>query len=494
MAAPIIHEDQLDTLLTQLEQKRQWSPRVVSRLETLIRTADDYDLFRINPLKYAADKSMEEAETLDLFLHGTHIGLFQMDWSLVCVACGEIVDSMSNMSHLHSKYRCDNCSLENEAAMDDLIMVSFTISPSVREISYHQPDQLNAEDYHLHYRMSNICAKAGGISYLDAIKNFSVQMDFLEAGETKSVTFEAVPGILFINSYLSDTRGLLMITDQKADAPQKLHLKLLDGVMESSGVPLASGSFQAFGQTFSPSQYGNLATGPLTIEVENDTDHRSSHWMRMVPQQYVGFTTFIPFLTGKRLLNTQTFRTLFRSEVITTDEGIAVRDLTFLFTDLKGSTEMYETIGDPKAYYLVRQHFETLTRAVTDNSGAIVKTIGDAIMATFMDPNQALSAARRMIKDINEFNKTHHADLVLKIGLHRGQSIAVSLNDRMDFFGQSVNIAARVQGLAGAGEIYISDSVYKSPGVDGTLSGLTVTPQQAALKGVSEKVQVYQIT
>ena len=99
---------------------------------------------------------------------------------------------------------------------------------------------------------------------------------------------------------------------------------------------------------------------------------------------------FKPFLSGKKMLTTQTFRDLFRSDVVSGSEGIGVRDINFLFSDLKGSTDLYDRIGDLKAYYVVRQHFDTLSRVITRNSGAIVKTIGDAVMATFMNPVDAV--------------------------------------------------------------------------------------------------------
>jgi class 3 adenylate cyclase len=204
--------------------------------------------------------------------------------------------------------------------------------------------------------------------------------------------------------------------------------------------------------------------------------------------------TFDPFLSGKRLLTTQTFRNLFRSETVSVDEGIGVKDITFLFTDLKGSTALYDQIGDPKAYFLVRQHFDTLGHAVNRFEGATVKTIGDAIMAAFMNPLDAVHAALEMLHDIEVFNRNISDKLVLKIGIHTGHSIVVTLNDRLDYFGQTVNIASRVQGLADAGEIYISKDVYSFPGVQEAIAGCQIASEQVAVKGVSEKLQVYKIS
>ena len=122
---------------------------------------------------------------------------------------------------------------------------------------------------------------------------------------------------------------------------------------------------------------------------------------------------------------------------------------------------MYDRIGDLQAFALVRQHFESLTKVIGQNNGAIVKTIGDAVMATFLTPLDGVNAALAILREIDDFNSLRGSpDLVLKIGLHHGAAIAVTLNDRLDYFGQTVNIAARVQGLADEDEIYITKEAW----------------------------------
>ena len=183
-----------------------------------------------------------------------------------------------------------------------------------------------------------------------------------------------------------------------------------------------------------------------------------------------------PYLSAKRLLTTQTFRDLFRSEVIKGPEGIGVRDITLVFTDLKSSTELYERIGDLNALALVQQHFEKLQEVVVRHGGVVVKTLGDAVMAAFMTPTEAVSGVLAMQDVIARFNeKRPERDLLLKIGVHRGAAIAVTLNDRLDYFGQTVNIAARMGGLAEGGEICMTREVHDAPGVQTLLQGACVS-------------------
>src|SRR5262252_9586293 len=83
--------------------------------------------------------------------------------------------------------------------------------------------------------------------------------------------------------------------------------------------------------------------------------------------------------------------------------------------------------------------------------------------------------------------------IILKIGLHTGHSIAVTLNDRLDYFGQTVNIASRVQQLAEADEICISQDVYAHDGISKLLERCNVTPLQVNVKGVSGQLQLYKV-
>ena len=94
-----------------------------------------------------------------------------------------------------------------------------------------------------------------------------------------------------------------------------------------------------------------------------------------------------------------------------------------------------------------------------DHDGAVVKTIGDAVMASFGDPANAVKAALAMQARIADH------ELVLKLGVHVGPSVVVNLNDRLDYFGSTVNMAARLQGQSQGGDIVLSRAVADDPAV-----------------------------
>lgn len=202
-------------------------------------------------------------------------------------------------------------------------------------------------------------------------------------------------------------------------------------------------------------------------------------------------------VTAHELLTVQTFRDFFKGETLPEGESFEVRRVAILFTDLAGSTALYTRKGDPNAYDLVREHFTILRQVVDNSQGAIIKTIGDAVMAAFTSEAQALKAALLAQRDIHYFNQNRDLPendrLMLKIGLHAGPSLYVNLNDRLDYFGSTVNTAARTEGQAHAGEILFTDTILNAPGVQELLKGYQLEDSEVQLKGLDGKTHLWRL-
>ena len=252
-----------------------------------------------------------------------------------------------------------------------------------------------------------------------------------------------------------------------------------------------------FNKVAAPAGTIEMRPGPLRLSLENRTDHRvlPALWIAADPLHHL-LGQRRPFLTAKRLLTNQTFRDIYQTDTLEPDQRLKITSLTFLFTDLKGSTALYERVGDLTAYDLVRQHFRVLHEIVASEAGAVVKTIGDAVMATFLSPDRALKAALRMREAMARINAERgNDDLLLKIGIHEGPCLAVTLNNSQDYFGQTVNLAARVQGLASSHAIFVTKPVVEDPKSAKILqnSGLHPAEQRAALRGIADETTVYEI-
>ncbi|MGH6923439.1 MAG: DUF5939 domain-containing protein [Propylenella sp.] len=468
-----INEKLLDERLAKLEAAKAWSPRVVSKLESHIRSAEDAGLLRINPLTYAAEKNLPETEAIDLFLHATAVGLFDMNWIIICPVCSCVIDSFRALRNLRSHCRCTICHVDLVAQLDDMIAVTFTINPAIRRIIYHDPASLSVADYSYRYRSTFEGLFPDGVSFAALRETGTKALAFLEPGTTTPLEVSAAGDML--RGYSIDTdAGFLFAVDPALPATDtRVSIRCNEDRCEPADL--------------------TLPPGKITFDLANDSSKRMSFGIVPLPS---GFELpplhFLPFLSGKRLLTNQTFRDLFRSEV--TSEGLGIKDITLLFTDLKGSTALYDRIGDLDAFALVQQHFDRLHDAAVRNDGAIVKTIGDSVMAAFRDPAHAVRAALDMRKEIGAANRgSADRELVLKIGVHKGAAIAVTLNDRLDYFGQTVNIAARVQNLADADEIFLSRDVYETDAVKEMLTPFRVEPRSAQLRGVHEEIPVFRV-
>jgi class 3 adenylate cyclase len=192
--------------------------------------------------------------------------------------------------------------------------------------------------------------------------------------------------------------------------------------------------------------------------------------------------------TAAEVTALQIFRDLFSSEALRPGEQISVGTLTVLFTDLRNSTQLYREIGDATAFGRVMNHFDVLKKVIADEDGALVKTIGDAVMAVFRQPASALKAMLSA-QEILAAPANGVAPLTLKAGVHSGPCIAVTLNDRLDYFGSTVNMAARLESLSTGDDVIISRALYDDAEVREFIAteNLQATAFEMLLKGFQEE-------
>jgi class 3 adenylate cyclase len=475
-----IDERLLESKMTQIEQVRAWSPRVISRFETFIRSGDEVALNRANPLAFARDRGVAEPEAIDLFLHAARAGLVDMHWDILCPHSGLVLESFGKLRALRSHFVCGLCDIDGETELDDFIAVSFSVSPQVRRLALHDVDNLSIEDLHWKLRFADTGRFPGQQTrFVDFLRSIVRGMAYLPAGMTTTLRAELEPGGLSGVNVQNQAGFLLPIAGTRSQEPTIVRVEYN-------------------GQRFIPA-LAAVPPGPAVFQIANTGAQRAAILLANWPAEVMAMPSkptleFEPYLSGGMLLTRQTFRRLFRSERVDEEEGLGVRQVTFLFTDLKGSTALYERLGDLNAYALVRQHFALLDSVAHQHAGAIVKTIGDAVMAAFSRPADAVAAALQILQEINQFNREHGAPaIILKVGAHCGPSIAVTLNENLDYFGQTVNIAARVQSCADAGDICLSEAVYTAPGVGELLAGRDVVEFAAPLRGIEGDARVYRV-
>jgi class 3 adenylate cyclase len=473
MTAPTM--TQAEALFPLLRQSAD--PQAVAAIEQLVREAPDRALHRVNALAFARSSGVDEERAIAAFLHATRLGLFDLSWNVLCPSCGGVLDAGASLKSINrGEYRCAFCAAGYEPILDEIVEVTFTVNPRLRRIAGHDPHSLLFWEY-----------------YRQIFWSSAVELPEKLESAVEEITLEALelaPGAKAILSLQLPEKSLIVF-DPVTHATQFLDVKG-ETTRERQSLSLVFDTVQATSKTL------ELRPGSLRLELENRRDERVLPVVWIADERLNDLLARRrPFLTAKRLLTNQTFRDIHRTDTLDVNQRLKITSLTFLFTDLRGSTGLYERVGDLAAFDLVRAHFRVLTESVTAEAGAVVKTIGDAVMATFATPDRAIAAALRMREGMRRLNDEHQReDLVLKIGIHEGPCLAVTLNDRQDYFGQTVNIASRVQGIAAARSIVATRSVIEDPQSSLLLetAGARPVPQQAALRGIADEIAIYEIT
>jgi len=382
------------------------------------------DLARLKPKKLARDLGVPPRTAIEACLAATRAGLFTMKWDLLCTNCRGAKLTVAALSELPRGAHCPSCNIDYGRDFEKNVELSFAPAPAVRPLL------------------------AGGFCLSGPMMTPHVAVQLLlPPGGSRSVAIDLPAGAWRLRTLHP---GSTVEVDHRGGAFPGLRIT-------AQGV-----------EAMPPGE-------PGTIDFRSDVDFEAA---ALIEDR----TWTRDALTAPEVVSLQAFRDLFSAATLRPGDEAGVSQVALLFSDLQGSTALYERVGDARAYNMVREHFALLASIVRDHDGAVVKTIGDAVMASFGDPAQAVRAALAMQAAISAH------ELVLKLGIHAGPSVMVSLNDRLDYFGSTVNMAARLQGQARGSDIVLSRAVAEDPAVRPLLAALPSRTESMALKGFAEPV------
>lgn len=424
--------ERLDLLAVQLNAAINNLP-LIEKLVKFLRTGDELSLARLRPYALADFWHEDRQVILELFLNATRVGILDFQWDLLCPLCRGAKQSKSHLNDIETKVHCDACAIDFDVNFEQLVELTFTPNPTILRVERH-----------------DFCV--GGPFLTPHI----VMQQIIKPGEKKEMNFYLMTGAYRLRSV--GIAGSMLLRVEKGK-PRRLGVAL-------TGAWIAG-------------EFG--VDNNATIELVNKSEREyvcvleRTEWSDQA-------------VTAAQVIALQTFRDLFAREALRPDERISVGSQTIVFTDLKGSTSLYRKIGDATAFGHVIAHFEILKRPLQEENGALVKTIGDAIMAVFQTPAQGVRFVLKAEKLLDEETKKSQP-LVLKAGMHVGPCIAVNQNGIIDYFGTTVNVAARLVNLSDGHDLVITRDIADDPEVKQLLTdrqNLHIEPIKAVLKGLED--------
>ncbi|WP_074071212.1 adenylate/guanylate cyclase domain-containing protein [Rhizobium gallicum] len=451
-------------------------PTIADVIADLIENGRDAELNRANPIGLARKRNLDETLAIDGFVHATRLGLFELSWNVVCPGCGGVLLAAEHLSHLErERYTCALCAADCRPGLDESVEVTFTVNPAVRAIAAHRPESMSSWDYARQLYWGSESTLPEDIESIS--RDALIGVFDLPPGRFEAVDLDLAPGLVIVFDPVTHTSSFIEISGASASERQ-----------DAACVIPGTAGWTAT---------ANLRPGPARLIIENQTGGRALPTIWRAGDALVALVSGRqPTLDAKRLLSNQTFRDIHGATLFDPHQRFQIKSLTFVFSDITGSSALYERVGDLAAFDLVRAHFRALEAIIARYGGAVVKTIGDAVMASFADPLDAVKAALAMRGGIHAKDTTSgDHDIVLKIGVHAGPCLAVILNNHQDYFGQTVNAAARIQSLARPDAIVLSQTVASTPGLPALLScgNMVVERSMQSLRGMERKVEVLEI-
>ena len=418
-------------------------PEIADALVDTIEHGDKLELARMRPYQLADQWGLPRQAVLEHFLLATRHGMFELEWDLLCPLCRGTKVTAPTLGNILNQVHCETCNIDFSANFERSVELTFHPNPAIV--------QTEAGEF---------C-----IAGPQTTPHVAVQQ-LIPAGEQRTLGASLEPGRYRLRT-LGLRGGELLLVDVDGLPEITLRASNLDGWPggETHVTPMAQLTFR------------NLTDAEQLFILERQA------WTDQA-------------VTAAEVTILQTFRDLFANEALRPGEQISVGSLTIVFTDLRGSTQLYTEIGDAPAFGLVMDHFDVLRAAINAEGGAVVKTIGDAVMAVFRRPAPALRAmanAQSMLTEQNHSGRPLH----LRAGIHYGACIAVTLNDRLDYFGTTVNLASRLEGLSSGHDIIVSEAVRYDPEVTELLaspsSSYAAQPFAAQLKGFSDERGLWRV-
>ncbi len=411
---------------------------LANRLSTLVGEAPDADVMRVRPYELADRWAAERRDVLRACLLAVPAGLFELRWGLICPSCRTPSQQVKSLDEIGQDSHCQMCDIRFELGLDRSIEATFLPHPAIRSVTEQMFCMAGPA------RTPHVFAQVN-----------------LEAGKPREVALPREPG-----RYRLFVRGGATTTLQIDDAGSaRVSARIERDQVEPAHLHASPGG--AIDLTSADARHVKIE------RLEYASTAATAHDVSSLPE----------------------FRSLFASDLLKPGTPLKVARAAILFTDLAGSTALYSSLGDAAAFRLVHDHFDVLRAAVFAHEGVVIKTMGDAVMAAFIDAEDCAAAGLDALARFTAFRAEgkHRERVALKLGMWVGSCYVVNANGVLDYFGQTVNIASRVQHLANAGELVMPRELFATL-PEPMRADLDAVEDSASVKGVDAPLSIVRVT
>jgi class 3 adenylate cyclase len=187
-------------------------------------------------------------------------------------------------------------------------------------------------------------------------------------------------------------------------------------------------------------------------------------------------------LTAARAASLALFRELFPGEVLSPGQLATVSTVTLLVAELEPTRAdaLYRDLGDARAFNLIHELFRLMDEAIREAGGAVVKTVGEGLLAALEDPATAVRLGLELEDRLARSDLTR--GLRLRIGIHRGAALAANVNDHLDYFGTTARQVMKFTARVNAGELALSPAVASHPEVAALLAARGIAPEVVSVE------------
>ena len=386
-------------------------PKILDTLEQYLEFASDLEVARLRPLAFAERFGLKPEEVVEVCLLAAREGVLILLWDILCPTCRIPSDVMETLKGLADHGHCESCNADYELDFAQSIELIFRAHPEVR-VSETRTYCVGGPAF-----SSHVVAQVR----LQADERLNLQLRMSD-GQYRL----RGPQLPYVVDFRVATSGRVGRWDVDLARPVAKH-----------DIPTLRSGEQVL-------SFLNSHSDPRQIRIERLSSRADA-------------------LTAADAARLPVFREWFPDEVLSPGQLVSLTTVTLLGCQIADAVQLYATLSDQAACSQILRHLQNMASIVASNSGCVIKTMNDGLNTVFPSTSNAIAAATQIAKSSIEWNVS------IKQAIHQGSAIVATINDRLDYFGETPQFLEELLQRSLPNELWMSDQSWNDSNVSSTL-------------------------